>query len=220
MRAAARFEAIESLPRADAREDVRRHVLRVRRGRGDFRVAARGRHAEVRDRRIVEGVHDVVCDARVIRLLREDRLQDCRGLLLVGVALVVRIEVRRDRKRMQDLRLRIGRVTAHQRIHGDLVRELPRAVDALLRAVEERFDRGDVHAFALGPGTERSRLLDASPSRHRGPSRAAATGRGCPSRSWRGPNAPSRTRDRPRAPRRTLSGSRESRSCDRAAWRG
>ena len=55
------------LPQAEPREDVRRHVKRVRRVGRDLRVALRGRERQRRELRIVEAVNQVMRDPRVIR---------------------------------------------------------------------------------------------------------------------------------------------------------
>ena len=59
------------LPVAHAREGVRRHVQRVRRGGRDLRVAARGVERAGRQRRRVVAVNDVVREPGMIGLPRE-----------------------------------------------------------------------------------------------------------------------------------------------------
>ena len=65
---------------AEPREDVRRHVERVRRRRRDAGVAPRGREPPVRDGREVVAVDEVVRDAGMLRLLGEHLLEDAGGL--------------------------------------------------------------------------------------------------------------------------------------------
>src|SRR5204862_5067407 len=76
------------LPGAHAREDVRRHVQRVRRVGSDAGVALGGRHALLRDRRRVIAVDEVVRDARMVRILGELLLQYRRRLERIAVGLV------------------------------------------------------------------------------------------------------------------------------------
>ena len=59
-------------------------MLRMRRGRCDARIARRRRHSEMRKRRIVEAVNEVMGDARMIGLFREHLVEDGRGSFLAG----------------------------------------------------------------------------------------------------------------------------------------
>ena len=93
------------LPVAEPREDVRRHVLRVRRRGRDLRVATRGVEALVGDGREVVAVDQVVGHSRMLGLLGEDLLEDGRGLELVRVRLVVGIERHVQGQRVEDRRL-------------------------------------------------------------------------------------------------------------------
>ena len=67
---------------AEPGEDVRRHVQRVRRGRGDFRIAAGRPKARLGKPWRVIAMDQVVRHARMVRLLGEDRLEDRCGALL------------------------------------------------------------------------------------------------------------------------------------------
>jgi hypothetical protein len=67
---------------------MRRHVQSVRDRRRDFRIAACRREAGRRERRDVVAVDQIMCDARMVRLLGEDRFEDRRRLLLVGEGLI------------------------------------------------------------------------------------------------------------------------------------
>jgi hypothetical protein len=72
------------LPVADAGIDVRRHVLGVRRGRRDLRVAVGGVEPLRGGLRIVVEVDQVVRDARMPRQALGDRLEDRGALRLLG----------------------------------------------------------------------------------------------------------------------------------------
>jgi len=78
-------------PHAEAREDVRWHVQRVRRGRRDLRVGARRGQRQLRELGIVERVDHVVRDARMVGFEREQPVEDLRRLLLARIGLVRRI---------------------------------------------------------------------------------------------------------------------------------
>ena len=105
------------LPIADAREDVRRHVLRVRRRRRDRSVELGGIEPLLGDRRIVVEMDQIVRHARMSRLPLEDRLEDCRALELVGVGLVGGRRRHVERDRIGDLRLVVVGVFRGQRLH-------------------------------------------------------------------------------------------------------
>jgi hypothetical protein len=64
------------LPQSQPREDVGRHVQGVRRGRRDLRVPPGGVERARGEWRVVVAVDEVVGDARMVRLLGEDPLQD------------------------------------------------------------------------------------------------------------------------------------------------
>ncbi len=74
-----RFDVV--LPQADARENVRWHMQGVRRGGRDLRVAARRGNARLRQLRLVVTVNQVMRDAGMIGLGREELFED-RGRLL------------------------------------------------------------------------------------------------------------------------------------------
>src|SRR5215813_10500962 len=69
------------VPKADAREDMRWHVLGVGRRRRDFRVTLRCLEAFLRERRIVVEMDEIVGDARVLGLALEDRFQSWLPML-------------------------------------------------------------------------------------------------------------------------------------------
>ncbi len=72
------------LPHPEPRVDVRRHVQRVRHPGRDFAVALRRLQPARSERRVVVGVDDVMRDARMIRVLFEERLENGGGLKLIG----------------------------------------------------------------------------------------------------------------------------------------
>ena len=105
-------------PIADAREDVRRHVLGMGRRRRDLGVASRSLEALLGDRRIVVEVDQVVRHAGMLRLTLGDRLEDRRALELAGVGLVGRRSRGVERERVVNLRLVIVRIALRQLLHG------------------------------------------------------------------------------------------------------
>ncbi len=76
------------LPVADAGENVRRHVLRVRRTGGHLGVASRRREPLLGERRRIVKVYQIMRDSRMLRLTRPDFFQDGRPLELIGIGLV------------------------------------------------------------------------------------------------------------------------------------
>jgi hypothetical protein len=75
-------------PIANARENVRGHVLRVRCCLGNLGVAQGRIETFLRERRIVVRVNQVMRYAWVLRAALRDRLQNCRGLELAGVGFI------------------------------------------------------------------------------------------------------------------------------------
>ena len=76
------------LPQAQPRENVRRHVQGVRRRGRDPGITPRGRKRQNRQLRRIVAVDHVVRDARMVRLLRQNAIQDLGRLFLVGVILI------------------------------------------------------------------------------------------------------------------------------------
>src|SRR5690349_19919961 len=64
------------VPRADAREKVRRHVIGVGGSWGDFRVQARCRKALLRENSVVIAMDDVVRNAWMVGMLGEEGFED------------------------------------------------------------------------------------------------------------------------------------------------
>ena len=62
---------------------MRRHVQRVRHRRRKRRIAAGGVERLLRQRRVIEGVNDVVREPRVLRMLLEERFENGRGFQLL-----------------------------------------------------------------------------------------------------------------------------------------
>src|SRR5438477_10626517 len=75
-------------PVTDAREDVRRHVLRMRRGRRDLGVLVGGSQALRGDRRIVIEMDQIVSDARMLWLPLPERFKDGGALERLCIGLV------------------------------------------------------------------------------------------------------------------------------------
>ena len=96
----------------------------------------------------------VVCDAGMLRLAREDRLQDRRAFELIGVGLVGRGSRRVERQRVVDLRLVVIRIALRQLLHGLGIGLDARAViDFVVIGVHD-CKRIDVVALALGLGAD------------------------------------------------------------------
>ena len=76
------------LPVTEPGENVRRHVLRVCRGRRHLGVAARRREPLLGERRRIVEVYQIMSYARMLRLTRPDFFQDCGPLELIGISLV------------------------------------------------------------------------------------------------------------------------------------
>ena len=135
------------LPEPEPREDVRGHVEGVRRVRGDPGVGAGRREGLGGKLRIVERVDHVVRDAGMLRLERQEAVQDRGRLLLVREARVARRRRAEQRQGVEDP----GFVVVRQ-----LLRELPDGIAVGPRAglvIEaigvaiEGADRGDVAAL-------------------------------------------------------------------------
>ena len=142
------------LPVADAREDVRGHVLGMRRGWRDLGIASRGIEALLGDRRIVVEVNEIVRDAGMLRLALGDRLEDCRALELVGVGLVGRRGRCVERERVMDLRLVVLRILLCQLLHRLGIGHDARAVIELLVVGVHDRERVDIVALALRLGAD------------------------------------------------------------------
>ena len=184
------------LPAPHAREDVRRHVQRVGRRRGDAGVALRGGQALGRDRREVVAVDQVVGHPRMIGLLGEGLLEDAGGLELVGVGLVVGVERDVERERVEDGGLAVGRDSA-RRSAPWRARRPARGCGGPpgRRPCRRSRSRRCTHA------RDRSGLPPPSPARPRpsppsGRARPEGPRAGCPATPWPRPSGPSRRRGR------------------------
>ena len=143
----------------------------VRRVLSDPRVAAGGIEAAVGKRRKVVAVDDVVRNARVLRHLAEDRLENFSRLLLPRVRLVRRHRERDavQRECIEDRRLAVFRILRGQRGHRLLKGKKTRdVVDRVLTGIADRVavrDRGDAGLEVVG----RRRLPDLVEAAHRHP---------------------------------------------------
>ena len=106
------------LPQAQADEDVRRHVERVRRGRRDLRVAARGVETHRGKLGLVAAVNQVMRDARLIGVLREQLVQDRNRLLPIVERRVVGRLAGEQRQRVERGGLGVVRVVAIDLLHA------------------------------------------------------------------------------------------------------
>ncbi|MGY2916046.1 hypothetical protein ACVWYP_001676 [Bradyrhizobium sp. USDA 3262] len=155
MRADSLFEGDRLLPVADAREDVRRHVLGMRRVFGDLGIAHRRGEALLRERRVVVEMDQIVGDAGVLGLAREDRFEQRRALQLVGVGLVARRGRDVERDRIGDLRLVIVGIVRRDLLFGRQESLHAGAVIDLVVVDIHRRDRIDVFPLARGAGIQR-----------------------------------------------------------------
>ena len=146
------------LPHPDHRVDVRRHVERVRRRRRDLRVLVRGGHAPLRQRREVVAVDQVMRDARVIRILLVERLEDLDRLQEIVHRLVIESLV--QRQRVEDLRLDVTRILLRQGLHRLFVVLGAGVVVDPVVVLVVRLDRREPVALAFGLRADGLPLLD------------------------------------------------------------
>jgi hypothetical protein len=153
------------LPIADAREDVRRHVLRMRRGGRDLGVQVGRLQAFFGDRRIVVEMDQVVRDARMLRLALPDRPEDRRSLELLCVGLVGRRGRRIQRDGIGDLCLVVIRVFRRQLLHRAEIGSDALGMGELVVVDVHQGECIDVVALPFGLGADRLRLLNRGETR-------------------------------------------------------
>src|SRR3989442_214116 len=151
-------------PEPPPREDVGRHVERVRRGWRDRGVTPRGGEPLLGDRRVIVAVDQIVRDTRMLRLRGEHLLEDPRGLELVGVRLVRRERGRVERQGVEDRRLAIVRVARGELLHRLPVAERAGPVVYRVGVLVEGLDRRNIVTLALGLGARGLRALDGRPA--------------------------------------------------------
>ena len=88
MRANSIFEVIEFFPIPHAREDMRWHMLRMRRGGRDLRITLGSIKPFLGNGRIVIQMDQVVRDARMLRLPFKDGLEKRGTLKLIGISFI------------------------------------------------------------------------------------------------------------------------------------
>ena len=156
----ARVRRRRVFPRADARENVRRHVQRVRRRRRDLRVRPRGGEPFLGERRKVVAVDQEMRDARMVRILRQQRLEELRRLERLRVGLIVQIGGEIERERVEDFRFDVLRILRDQPRHRFLIGD--RTLAPALRADVGIEERGgvDIVALALRLRADRFRFFD------------------------------------------------------------
>ena len=126
--------------------------------RRERRITPRRRERFFRQRRMIVGVDDVVRQARVFRMLLEERLENRRRLQLLNVLLVCCERGLVDRKGIENPPLHVSRILRDQPLHALFVRERPRPLRRC-GGVGEQFRRGrDVCALSRcrRPGTRRA----------------------------------------------------------------
>ena len=129
---------------------------------------------------MVVRVNDVMREARVIRILRVQRLQNPDGAQLRRIGLVRRQGRLIHGQCMKDRRLDVLGILAHDFRHAALVRENPITLRRRRVVFEQRGDGGDVRPFARRRRARRARFLD---SRETGLQR----GRGARAAKWIAP---------------------------------
>ena len=90
------------VPQPQPREDVRRHVQRMRRIRRDRGVRARRLEAQLGQGRVVHAVNDVVRHAGMVPMAWQQLVENLAALLLPRIRLVGRVEVT-DRHQLQSV---------------------------------------------------------------------------------------------------------------------
>jgi hypothetical protein len=148
------------VPQTQSCEDMRWHVERMRRFRSDFRVAPRGRQRENRKLGRIVAVDQVVNDARMVRLLRQDTVQDLGRLLLAGIGLVGRRRSCDQRERVEDGGFAVFRITGRESLRGITPGERAVAMGRFIVILIEHFDNGDVIAFTLRFSSNRVGVFD------------------------------------------------------------
>src|SRR5437899_469529 len=91
-------------PISDARENMRWHVLRMWRCRGNLRIPFSGIEALFGQGRRVVKMDEVMSDTRMMRLALENRLENAGALELHCIGLVARRSRNVERDRIKDLR--------------------------------------------------------------------------------------------------------------------
>ena len=161
-RGARRFRvgADRFLPIADAGEDMRRHVLRMRRCRCDLRIPLGRIEAFLRQGRRVVEMDQIVRDAGMARLALEDRLEDRRALELHRIGLIARRGGDIELDRIEDLRFVVIRISLRHAFHGLEIGEHAGAMIDFVIVGIERGHRIDEIALALRLRADRLALLD------------------------------------------------------------
>ena len=118
------------VPKTQPREDVRRHVLRVRHVGRDRRVPACRVQAVLGELRHIVRVDEVVCEPRMFGLRLEDRLEDRvrTALIRKGGIGGIRLTERDQRERVENRRFPVRRVAALDPIHRLRVSDQARPV--------------------------------------------------------------------------------------------
>jgi hypothetical protein len=109
------------VPETQTRENMRGHMQRVGSGGGDLRVSARGRQAAWRQLRAVISVNQIMRNARVVRMVAINRLQDRRRALLVRMGSVFSRSRRDERQRIEDLCFGVRRIVPRRQVHPFLM---------------------------------------------------------------------------------------------------
>ena len=105
------------VPVPELHEEVRRHVQRVARGRGDGGVASRRRQPARRQRAVVVGMENEVGGAWMLRVPREHRLGDGTGFLAKRQRRVAARHGAEQGQRVEDLGLVVVGIVGGDRRH-------------------------------------------------------------------------------------------------------
>ena len=147
-------------PIAHAREDMRRHVQRVRGVRRDIRIAQCRRQPFLRERREIVGVNEIVGHARMVRMLGKLRFENCSRLQRPGIGLVGRRLTCGEIERVEYLRFIVVGITRREPLERVGQRPDARALRPLGETVVIGGDRFDVIALALRLGANGAAAID------------------------------------------------------------
>src|SRR5215212_3189986 len=144
---------------------MRRHVLRVCGCRCDLRVAACGGQGEFGEGRVVVTVNQVMSDSGMLRLKREDAVQDLGGFLLPCITLIRRHRSGGDeRQGVEHACFVVGWVELVYPFHRIAVSKSPRSMIEVLVVLVESLHRRYVSLLARCSRRYRLRLFNSAPT--------------------------------------------------------
>ena len=141
---------------------MRRHVERMRRCRGDFCVGPRSGQRKNRKPWRIIAVDQVMGDAGMVRLLRQDAVQDRRRLFLIRIGFVGWRRSCNQGKRVKNGGFVVFRIARRKPLHSVTPGERALPMGYLIRILIKLFDCGNVVAFTLCFGSNRVGFFDRS----------------------------------------------------------